>query len=192
MIPDKKRESKMGTRFKRWIVLGCLMAAALATGATQALGSSTSTTPAETTEEAHATAPEPFASYQASTGATIADSTIQGVATIEATLATDADPSSLTAVDTTYAAAVHALDPTAELSKTPSAGEASYYGSSVVLVTMRGQFTLHVSVPLGSPEPHGPVLTLVLDAHTGHIDVRAIEEEVPAAVASLGASRRLG
>jgi hypothetical protein len=175
----------------RWAVLACLIIAALAVGATQALGSSTTTTPTETTE-ARTPTQEPFASYQAPTGTPLADATIQDVATVEASRANDASPLSVTAVDTTYSAAVHALDPTAELSASPSTGEASYYGSAVVVVTMHGQFTLSVSVPPGDPEPHGSVLSLVIDAHTGHVDLRGVEEEVPSAVAGLGASRSLG
>jgi hypothetical protein len=77
------------------------------------------------------------------------------------------------------------------LPASPSAGEASYLGSAVVVVTMHGEFTARAPEPQGDAPPRGSVLSLVIDEYTGHVDVLGVENEIPSAVANLGTARAL-
>jgi hypothetical protein len=175
------------------LAIACVVLAGLVFGVTQAVGSSAST-PAEPgeLETTQPVAPNPFASYQQPTGPELSDGAVREVALKAAAVAGDASPSSITAISTTYAAAVGALDPGATQSSPSSAGEAEYRQSTVVVVVLHGQFVLNVSTPAKRPEPSGPVLSLVIDAHTGRIDVRGVEESEPPGLSSLGAARSLG
>jgi hypothetical protein len=164
--------------------------AGLVFGATQAAGSSGSAPSNPGEPAATAPAPSPFASYAQPTGPELSDTSVRGVALKEAGMAGDSKPARMTGVNTTYADAVNALDPGATQSSPTSEGEASYRQSSVVVVTLRGQFTLNVSTPAGRREPSGQVLSVVMDAHTGRIEFRGIEESEPD-LARLGTARAL-
>jgi hypothetical protein len=172
------------------LALACLLLAGLVGfGATQAGGAS-STGPDP--EPSQANAPDPFASYTRPAGPELSDSAVDTIAQEQARIAGDPNPTSITATSSTYGAATAALDPEGTSPASASAGEESYRRSAVRVLVMDGDFRLDNSrVPRGYAEPSGPVLFLVIDAHTGKIDMRGIEESNPTAVAQLGNTRTI-
>ena len=55
---------------------------------------------------------------------------------------------------------------------------------------MRGHFTANHG-PRGAKAPKGTVLELVIDAHTGAIEVRSLYSRVPVPLSRLGQVRRI-
>jgi hypothetical protein len=188
---NQKREDRMSKRKSRFAAITIVVLAGLVFGVTQAIGSSNSSSGAGGLEPTQPAVPEPLASYQSPTGPALSDAALHSIALKESARAGDTDPSSIEAIDTTYAAGVHLLDPESTLPEAASAGESSYRASSVVVIILHGQFVLPVSTPSGRPEPSGPVLSLVVDAHTGHVDIRGIEESSPPELTELGSGRSL-
>jgi hypothetical protein len=171
------------------VSVACTALAGMVFGATQAGGAPSSPTESEASQ---ANAPNPFNDYTQPAGADLSDDAVKSIALEQAAIAGDAEPTSITATSSSYAAAVHALDPGASMPASESAGEESYRRSSVQVLVMNGDFKLSNSrVPKGRTEPSGPVLFLVIDAHTGKIEVRGVEENNPAGVAELGDTRSI-
>jgi hypothetical protein len=168
----------------------CVLLAGMAFGVTQAAGSSGSAS--DGTGEAVGAAPasSPFASYAQPTGPELSDSSMRSVALREAARAGDSKPSRMTGANATYDDAAKALDPGATRSPPSSEREASYRQSAVVVVVLHGHFTLKASTPAGRRAPSGQVLSIVIDAHTGLVEFRAIEESEPE-LAQLGPARPL-
>jgi hypothetical protein len=185
----------MRPRFKH-LSLAVLLLAAMAVGATQAIGSSSASSappnqPSSTEPPPPPTAPNPYASYRPPTGPTLSDEAIRSAALTLAAAAGDARPSAISAVNTNLVAAMQSADKRFVPSAAQSPEEASYEQSAVVLTVLHGQFTLNVSVPKGEPEPSGSMLFLVLDAHTGALDFRGVASTEPAGLTALSAMRPL-
>jgi hypothetical protein len=165
------------------IILGVL--AALGVGASQAFGEGGETPPP-------LNAPDPMAAYQAPTGPIVPDATLTTKAMSAATMAGDASPESITAVNTTFADAIRAMEPETEVSPPTSSGMASFESSTMVLVVAQGHFDLTTAhVPKGHKSPEGTVLALGYNAQTGMLEYRALFAEVPQGLAGLGVSRIL-
>jgi hypothetical protein len=108
-----------------------------------------------------------------------------------ASLADVSAPSEVRAVDTSLRGAME-VDPHNVLPPAPDPGMAALEASEVVVVTMHGDFVLdNARVPHGQPAPTGKVLTLILDAHTGQVEGRAVSDDIAPGVASLGPARAL-
>ncbi len=172
------------------VLLACCVAVVVGVGvATQAIGASTPTDTAEVS-----TATDPFAGYQPE-GARplLSDASLTKIATEEAARAENTSPASVSATSASYAQAAQAVDPQSIPNTKPSsAGQAQYMEAPAVLITMTGNFTLSVArVPKNAKPPSGPVMFLVLDARTGRVEMRGIEEEVPPQVKALGSTRTL-
>ncbi len=181
------------TRKPKHLIITMILLGALAFGATQALGAAGTSTGAGSAESSPppANAPDPLASYEAPSGATLSDEAIRAAALRYSNAAGEEAPTAISAVDTTLASAVQTADPSTSL-PTPTGGLARFEQSSVVLLVLQGQFTLDVSVPSGQTDPRGSVLMLALDAHTGRLDYRGVTNAVPSGLSTLGTVRALG
>lgn len=179
----------MRSRHKITVVL--IIATALAVGVTQAVGASSASTEQTSSEPRQPQSQSPWASYQQPTGPTLSDEAIRADALGLAGQAADPTPSSMTAVNASFADAVQAVDTRLTLPVPSSSGEASYEQTGVVLVVLHGEFKLNASVPKGVAEPSGPILYLVLDAHTGRLDFRGVTPSEPSGVAALGNARTI-
>jgi hypothetical protein len=155
-------------------------------GATGTLASGDSATPSAV-EGIRAAPPV----YTTPTGPLLPDAQLDTIAHREASLAQENSPSDIHAVDTSLRSAVE-VDSHNVLPEAPDAGDAALDASTVVLVTMHGDFTLRdAKVPDGRQAPSGNILTLILDAHTGQLEGRAISDEQASGVARLGTGRPL-
>jgi hypothetical protein len=155
-------------------------------GATQTFAS-TGTTGAPVREGLQIEAPK----YEAPMGPLIADAQLTDIVRQVASLSHVAAPSEVRAVDTSLKSAME-IDSRNVLPPAPDPGMAALQASKVVLVTMHGNFVLdNARVPQGEPAPTGRVLTLILDAHTGQVEGRAVSDVVASGVASLGPARAL-
>ncbi len=136
-------------------------------------------------------APPPAMQYNTppATASMLSDSAIAVIARNEAERADDEQPT-ISAVDTTLQQAVETnpgskvpVNPVTEL----------MMKSRVVLVTMYGHFQLkRARLPMGDDKiPTGNVLTLAIDAYTGHVDYREISEQPASGIAALGPAREL-
>jgi hypothetical protein len=170
------------------VVSACVVLAGTVFGVTQAGGASSSPTESAMSQ---ADATDPFSDYTQPAGAELSDEAVKSIALEQATIAGDSNPTSITATSLSYGAAVHVLDPRASMPATESAGEESYRRSTVRMLVMNGNFTLNASVPKGRREPFGPVMFLVVDAHTGQVEVRGVEESDPVGIAELGETRSI-
>jgi hypothetical protein len=161
--------------------------ALLAGGATETLAAgdgSGTTTPAEAPSAGAPT-------YTAPAGPLLADAQLDAIARRGAAVAGDASPVSIQAVDTSLRSAME-IDPHNSLPQAPDAGEAALEASTVAVVAMHGSFTLEdARVPPGRGAPSGTVLTLIVDAHTGQVEGRAISNEEAPGFAGLGQTRVL-
>ncbi|MBA3808531.1 MAG: hypothetical protein H0X28_09095 [Solirubrobacterales bacterium] len=129
--------------------------------------------------------------YEAPKGPVLADTQVTSIARQVASLAHVSAPSEVRAVDTSLRSAME-VDPHNVLPSAPDPGMAALEASEVVVVTMRGDFVLdNARVPQGQPAPTGSVLTLILDAHTGQVEGRAVSDDVARGVAALGTARAL-
>jgi hypothetical protein len=63
--------------------------------------------------------------------------------------------------------------------------------SEVDVIAVWGHFTANASPPRGAKAPTGTVLELIVDAHTGAIETRALYHRVPVPLSRLGTVRRL-
>ena len=138
-----------------------------------------------------AEAPPPASQYSVPsiTAPMLSDSSIAVVARNEAAGAGDEQPT-MTAIDTTLQQAIE-TDPESKVPANPVTE--AMMKSKVVLVTMYGHFQLkRARLPLGDSKiPTGNVLTLAIDADTGHVDYREISEEPARGIAALGTAREL-
>lgn len=173
------------SRWTRAIAATLLVVAAA--GATDALASSGVPTSPSSAESVAAAPP----TYQAPTEPLRSDSEIAGVARQAAAVASEPSPSDMRAVNTTLRSAL-TVNPRETLPPAPNASTEAFEKSEVVVVTMRGQFTLHTaSVPAGQSAPTGSVLTLILDAHTGKIEGTELANTEAQGISALGTSRPL-
>lgn len=141
--------------------------------------------------EGQSEAPPPASQYNAppATAPMLSDSAIAAVARNEAEEAGDEQPT-ITAVDTTLQQAVE-TNPASKVPVNPVTE--AMMKSKVVLVTMYGHFQLkRARLPLGDHKiPTGSVLTLAIDAYTGHVDYREISEQPASGIATLGPAKEL-
>jgi hypothetical protein len=63
--------------------------------------------------------------------------------------------------------------------------------SAVDLIAVRGHFTANVSPPRGAKAPTGTVMELIVDAHSGFVETRALSDRLPAPLSRLGVVRVL-
>jgi hypothetical protein len=80
--------------------------------------------------------------------------------------------------------------PAAPLAAPDSNAPAGDARSLVDVVVMRGHFTANLG-PRGAKPPTGTVLELVIDAHTGAIEMRSLRNRVPVPLSRLGQVRRI-
>jgi len=168
------------TRTIRLLMLGGVVA--VIAGVVQITG-------AAATSSTGAPAIEPFGNYVPPTGAELSPAQVEALARKYAADANEAAPTEMSMARGSFAAAQAAMEPG---SVVPSnATIAPWESSSAYLVVMHGQFTLRVPVPPGRPSPAGPVMALILDAHTGFPEGRYVGVSTPN-IASLGAVTPLG
>ena len=136
-------------------------------------------------------APPPASQYIAppATAPMLSDSAVAAVARNEAEEAGDEQPT-ISAIDTTLQQAIE-TNPASKVPVNPVTD--AMMKSKVVLVTMYGHFQLkRARLPMGDDKiPTGNVLTLAVDAYTGHIDYREISEQPASGIAALGTAREL-
>ncbi len=175
---------RLGPRSRAGLVVGLLALAAV--GATETYAASNGSTAAPVEEQ------QPGAlEYTAPQGPLLTDAQVGEIADREAAGAEDASPSDVRAVDASLKSAL-AIDPHNVVPSAPDPGVAALEASAVVVVSMHGSFTLtNGRVPPGEPAPTGSVLTLILDAHTGQMEGRALTDEEEPGLAGLGALRAL-
>ena len=117
---------------------------------------------------------EPFANYVAPVGPEVSLSAVRQRALQEAQGIQDEDLTSISVSTGSLQAALEVMHPQSmptSVEETASTGEKDLPASTVYLVEMRGNFTLtNAHVPPGQPFPHGSVLELLLDAHTGELE----------------------
>jgi hypothetical protein len=169
--------------------LGLLTISAIlmAGGATATFAASSSPGTGSTSLEGHAEAP----AYHAPEGALLPDAQLDEIAHREAALAQDGAPSEIRAVDASMKSAME-IDPHNVMPPPSDPGMTSLEASTVVVVSMHGSFKLaNARVPSGRPAPTGSVLTLILDAHTGQLEGRAVTDEDPPGLTALGTRRGL-
>jgi hypothetical protein len=171
-------------RIKRLLIILAVLAV-IGVGASQAFAGDGETPPPPST-------PDPMAAYQPPAGPIVTDAALEAKATAAATMADDSSPESITAVNTTFADAIKAMESEAEVRPPTSPGMASFESSAIVLVVVRGHFRLTTArVPRGQKLPEGNVLALGYDAHSGMLEYRSLSSEVPASLAGLGTRRAL-
>jgi hypothetical protein len=159
----------------------------LAVGAATEAFASTSASGTPSAEEPHAEAP----TYQVPQGPLLPDAEVSSIARHIAALANEQMPTDIRAVDTTLKSAIE-INPQNVLPAAPDTGMEALENSTVVVVSMHGEFTLNdARIPQGKPAPTGTVLTLILDAHTGQLEGREIGNTEAPGIAALGASRVL-
>lgn len=136
-------------------------------------------------------APPPASQYivPPATAPVLSDGAIAAVARNEAEEAGDEQPT-ISAIDTTLRQAVE-TNPASKVPVNPVTE--AMMKSKVVLVTMYGHFQLkRARLPMGDTKiPTGNVLTLAVDAYTGHVDYREISEQPASGIAALGTAREL-
>lgn len=129
--------------------------------------------------------------YTPPAGPLLSDSQLATIAYREAALANEPSPASVRAVDTTLKSAEE-IQPNVVMPASSTPSVVAMEGSAVVVIVMHGSFTLtNARVPLGSPPPTGSVLTIVVDAHTGQLETRAVDNEEPPHISALGSTREL-
>jgi hypothetical protein len=175
---------------------GVTYAATVAT-TSQTIEAQTETGPSEsraglpTPPEGQHEGPPPATAYTApaATASILSDGVIAEIAREEAQEAGEEQPT-ISAVNTTLRQAVE-TNPASQVPANPSTE--AMMQSRVVLVTMRGHFELKKARrPMGDKKiPTGDVLTLAIDAYTGHVDYREISEAPASGIAALGAAREL-
>jgi len=139
---------------------------------------------------------EPFANYVAPTGPEISLDAVRQRALQEVKEAQDEDPISVSVSTGSLQAALEVMHPQSmptSAEETASTGGEALLASTVYLVEMRGDFTLtNARVPPGQSSPHGSVLELLLDAHTGELEGRFVGPEAQAPLQNLGPVAQLG
>lgn len=161
---------------------GIVEAFASAAGSASGNPSSPAATEERVVERSEYTPPE---------GPVLSSSAIDAIAHREAALANDNSPTSVRAVDTTLKSAEE-LQPNNVMPPSSNSSMAEMEGSAVVVVVMHGAFVLsNARVPDGHLAPNGRVLTLVLDAHTGQLETRAVTSEEPPDFNALGETQEL-
>jgi hypothetical protein len=164
-----------------------VLLALLAGGAAETFAASGTSGATPTVEGPLAEAPE----YRAPQGPLLADAQIDAIVHREAVTAQEPSPSDIRAVDTSLKSAVE-IDPHNIVPTASDPGMAALEASTVVVVSMYGDFTLNnARVPAGRSAPTGSVLTLILDAHTGQLEGRVISDEEVPGFAELGENRVL-
>lgn len=172
--------------FRRRARVGLLVIVALFVGGA-AETFAASDTSGSTQESSITEAPE----YRAPQGPLLADAQINAIVHREAAIAHEPSPSNIHAVDTSLKSAVE-IEPHNVVPAAPDPGMAAVEASTVVVVSMHGNFTLtNARVPAGQEAPTGSVLTLILDAHTGQLEGRAVSDEEAPGFSGLGESRVL-
>jgi hypothetical protein len=125
-------------------------------------------------------------SYQEPTGPLLPAARVSEIAEQQAKLASESTPTGISVNTTTYDEAVRAEEG-APLPTPSSSGMAAFEASAVDTITMHGHFTLmNARTPPGKSAPEGSVLTVIIDAHTGQLEGRALADEEANGVAAVG------
>jgi hypothetical protein len=105
-----------------------------------------------------------------------------------ATKAGDKTPTSIEETSGTLGHAATAIDPQdAPPEVTDPRTGAPWASSSVDIITMRGDFEAYGRIPRGQPVPTGTVLTFVVDAQSGFVEIISIGNAAPD-LATVGAN----
>jgi hypothetical protein len=115
---------------------------------------------------------------------------LRALAMEESARASDDDPQSITVATASFADAVMALGGVTRVGSS-AAGESSFLASKVFVVIIRGSFVTPWAAQAGQAPPSGSVLELVIDAHTGAVEVRGLSQQVPTGIAALGPTEML-
>jgi hypothetical protein len=155
---------------KRRLMAAAALAGLALIGVTQALTASAGTSTASP-------APDPFASYVVPTGPELPLERIEGIATAQASRAGESTPAEISVGKGSLEDAMRSVDPSTSVSGASSPGYRAMLATPVDLVVMHGHFTLNdAHVPRGVQAPGGPVLDLIIDAHTGFVIGRALPD----------------
>lgn len=115
--------------------------------------------------------------YVAPIGPELAPTQVQQMALKSAAAANEANPTEMSLAHGSFAAAQAAMEPG---TKAPSnATMALWENSSAYIVVMHGQFTLDAPTPPGRSSPSGPVMALIVDAHTGFTEGEYVGVSTP-------------
>lgn len=139
------------------------------------------------TESSQAEAP--YASGTVTTGSEQSQSGVEGFARELASKYSAEAISSQESVKTTARSAIEAPGFTEMPTSAASSAMREWLGSDAYLEILKGSFTMQdVPRPEGHAAPHGTVLSLVIDAHTGQLVSRTLSNTTPssAALAKLG------
>jgi hypothetical protein len=63
--------------------------------------------------------------------------------------------------------------------------------SAVDLIAVRGHFTANVPTPPGARAPTGTVMEMIVDAHSGFVEMQSLSDRLPAPLSRLGVVRVL-
>jgi hypothetical protein len=157
-------------KYRILIMLVCLVALACA-GATRALSDQGS--------GAAGSEPAPV-EYQPPAGPELTTEQVAKIAHAQAQENGDPSPTAVTQVSGTLGRALEVMAPEVGVPSGP--GGMAEMDSHAMLLVMHGDFTLNAArVPRGHAAPAGSVLSVVIDAHTGLVEGRALSDEAPRA-----------
>jgi hypothetical protein len=111
-------------------------------------------------------------------------SVLSRAVTVADDLGGDSSPSRVEETSAAFGRVAGALSPSlTSLQSAP--GLSAWMSSSSDLVVMHGDFTLgSAPVPPGSPAPQGTVMDVVMDAHTGSVEMLRLGNSEPTAALS--------
>lgn len=118
--------------------------------------------------------PSPAGGFHQSTAPPLSASDLAAIAAAAASRAGDpnADVQGATRVDTSLESAMQAVDPRTEMPTSMSDGYRNLLNSSTSLLVLHGNFSLSTAPkPPSANAPSGSVLEIVVDDHTGWIDM---------------------
>jgi hypothetical protein len=176
----RNRNWWIGRRIRYTVISG--LAVVLAGGAAQFIFTSTPSSAASYSGDPEVTS----MSYKEPTGPLLSAARVSEIAEQQAKLANESTPTDISVNTTTYDEAARAEEGT-PLPTPSSSGMAAFEASAVDTITMHGHFTLaNARTPPGKPAPEGSVLTVIIDAHTGQLEGRALADEEANGVAAVG------
>jgi hypothetical protein len=144
-------------------------------GVTQVVGATADTPSASPQPSAN-----PFSSYTPPAGPELSVAQLLAIAMAEAQRDGAPEPSAVRVARGTLRAATEAVSPGASTPASPGGGQEAWLDSTVLLVTMQGNFVLNdAPVPAGDPAPKGSELALLIDTYTGEVEERALPVSPP-------------
>ncbi|MCW3033869.1 MAG: hypothetical protein JWM60_2214, partial [Solirubrobacterales bacterium] len=115
---------------------------------------------------------------------------VEGVALRVARAWGDRHPRAIEYASGTLEDAMAVLEPEGGSTSPSSPGDVESH-SAVDLIAVWGHFTSNGSRPRGTKAPTGTVMELIVDAHSGFVEVRSLSHRLPAPLSRLGSVRVL-